>query len=242
MRKSECSLAPGETFDPTCAARSSLRWQLRGVIYDNPPADLLLSPQKGDMAILTPPLSKADQTGEVWGSNPIYLPFMPGEKVCAFTALARIEVQYPTNDRAKEPLISPDGLKPFAAAYLDRLLPRLLTPIVGAARAKLYSWHSFRIMLACALLASGATRGMIQALCRWQSEESLNIYARLNATTYCSWIQRMLRADILSVSAANLPTLSSSEVSREILQDLATRSDDVSTPRRAGGSRPDGHS
>ena len=36
-----------------------------------------------------------------------------------------------------------------------------------------YSWHSFRVALACSLLASGASHAEIQALCRWQSEASL---------------------------------------------------------------------
>ena len=42
-------------------------------IYSTPPAELLQSPRPGDYAILVPPVSKADSTGEVWGALPIYL-------------------------------------------------------------------------------------------------------------------------------------------------------------------------
>ena len=50
---------------------------------------------------------------------------------------------------------------------LDTALKSLLRPIVGAANVRHYSWHSGRIYLACALLASGATGAQIQSLCRW---------------------------------------------------------------------------
>ena len=39
-----------------------------------------------------------------------------------------------------------------------------------------YSMHSWRIYLACALLAAGASNGTIQAMLRWRSDEALKIY------------------------------------------------------------------
>ena len=45
------------------------------------------------------------------------------------------------------------------------------------------------------------------ALCRWQTEESLAIYARLGEADYTRLLERSLHADISSVSTANLPVL-----------------------------------
>jgi hypothetical protein len=42
------------------------------------------------------------------------------------------------------------------------------------------SWHSFRIYLACALLAAGADSETIKAMLRWRSNEALALYARVN--------------------------------------------------------------
>ena len=83
----------------------------------------------------------------------------------------------------------------------------MLVHVVGAVRAKAYSFHSLRVYLACALLASGSTPAQIMALCRWQTEESLAIYARLGEADYTRLLERSLHADISSVSTANLPVL-----------------------------------
>ena len=49
---------------------------------------------------------------------------------------------------------------------------RLMLLLVGvpANQIRNYSMHSWRIYLACALLAAGASKGTIQALLRWRSE------------------------------------------------------------------------
>ena len=51
------------------------------------------------------------------------------------------------------------------------------------------------------------TPAQIMALCRWQTEESLAIYARLGEADYTRLLERCLHADISSVSTANLPVL-----------------------------------
>ena len=71
-----------------------------------------------------------------------------------------------------------------------------------AAGGAWYSWHSARIYLACALLDAGASSGQIQAMCRWLSEESLHIYARMNETTYSYWLARAMTARVDSVRAS----------------------------------------
>ena len=51
-----------------------------------------------------------------------------------------------------------------------------------------YPMHSWRIYLACALLAAGASNGTIQTMLRWRSEEALKIYARIYDSKYADWL------------------------------------------------------
>ena len=209
MRKSELALQSHESYGPQHASRSSLTWCLRGTIYSTPPPELLRSPHAGDYAILVPPPSKSDMTGEVWGSLPIYLHYEPSDASCAFLHLANLELFQPVGgrDRGSVPLITPDGRQPFRGAQLDAALLKLLELIVGKSNVSKYSWHSARIHLACSLLASGASSAQIQALCRWQTEDSLRVYARLNPTSYRALLCRASTADVSSVSTSSLPAI-----------------------------------
>ena len=70
---------------------------------------------------------------------------------------------------------------------------------------------------ACALLAAGATSAQIQALCRWQTEDSLRIYARLNPASYDSLLTAARGSDVSSVTTASLPPLSDELAVRALL-------------------------
>jgi hypothetical protein len=67
---------------------------------------------------------------------------------------------------------------------ITRRLARSAAPPRAGSR-QLRSLHGYSLRSA----ASGATRPQIQALCRWQTEETLNIYARLNEETYTSLLR-----------------------------------------------------
>jgi len=219
MRKSELALQSGERFAPQHASLAHLTWRLRGTVYASPPPDLLAHPQPGDYAILVPPPSKADFTGEVWGSLPIYLHYLASDPDGAFQHLANYELAaaVPASQRAATPLITPDGTAPFTTSQLDGALAKLLPDVVGAANVSKYSWHSARIYLACSLLASGASAAQIQALCRWQTEDSLRIYARLNPEKYRALLGAAATADVRSVSTSSLPPLSAELIMRQLL-------------------------
>ena len=219
MRKSELALGSGLTFSRAHATRAHLQWCLRGTLYADPPPDMLRSPHVGDYAILVPPPSKADPYGEVWGALPIYLHYSPTDPDAAFNHLATLELVVPATgeQRQRVPLISADNRTPLAAAKLDRMLTIILRRVVGVANASKYSWHSARIYLACSLLAAGASSAQIQALCRWQTEDSLRVYARLNPGRYNDLLTRAARADVSSVSVASLPPLSSELAIRQLL-------------------------
>ena len=80
------------------------------------------------------------------------------------------------------------GQKPLRLAFMDKVLRCLLLTFLSAERADLYSWRSFRIGLACALLAAGAPESIILALCRWKSAASLRSYTRLNRDDSAAWL------------------------------------------------------
>jgi len=93
---------------------------------------------------------------------------------------------------------------------VDTYLKRLLNLHLGEAAGN-YSFHSFRIGFACALLAAGCDVYTIQALARWRSTESIRIYARMNPEVYSDWITKSLLQRASSTSTANLPVIDRSE-------------------------------
>ena len=250
MRKAEFTMPRQMAFDRSMASRSNLTWGLRGRTYRVPPIALLKSPEVGDYAMCRPPLSKADQLGNVWGASPIYLSYTPNEPLCAFSALADMEIHDPldADSRDNTPMFSPDGRVPFIAGHMDKMLKAMLTACteVGAASATKYSWHSARIYLACSLLASGASHAQIQALCRWRSDEALAIYARLNRTEYAKLLRRALVADVNSVRTNQIPDIDEEDVYRAILHepdanvDAAVRIVQLPMGRAPGSLLPDG--
>ena len=207
FRKAEISVEKaGASCDADCLSRGSLAWYLRGKHYaaTQAPAELLRNPQSGDFAILTPGPSKSDPNDMVWGNSPIWLPFSDDE-LSAFSALAAIELNDGVDgDPRSTALFTGDDGKPLSGSQLDRLLRYFLLRDFPESVVANYSWHSARIWLATALLASNATRAQIQALCRWQTEESLNIYACLGAQQYGTLISNALAVRIDAARAATL--------------------------------------
>ena len=65
--------------------------------------------------------------------------------------------------------------------------------LVGAERAKLYTWHLAHVSLATHLLKCNVPAATIQALLRWQTDESLRAYARMSmadsaSRLECQWL------------------------------------------------------
>ena len=111
------------------------------------------------------------------------MPFQPDEPLCAAAAIAAIELTDHLHDAdpSTVALFTLDDGSPFADSQLDHLLKIILNEALPPATAKLYSWHSARIFLATVLAESGASARQIRALCRWQTDEALKIYIRLNS-------------------------------------------------------------
>ena len=80
----------------------------------------------------------------------------------------------------------------------------------------LFTFHSYRVYLATALGAVKTNDYTIQAICRWQSVKSLEIYKRLQPADVIGHLDAAQSAVITSYTTANLPTISSYTLSQEI--------------------------
>jgi hypothetical protein len=67
-----------------------------------------------------------------------------------------------------------------------------------------YSWHSYRITLACKLLHNGVDDSIIQRICRWETSESIKVYGRLKAPQYMDIITAAKGVRLDSISAEPL--------------------------------------
>ena len=185
-------------------------WRIDGVSVADPTHSQLMSmvPVR-DGAILVPPPSKADQTGEIWGVHPIHLAFDPTDRANAASWLRRLELKFPVSGPRRTSIamfFTDSKLTAMHHSTIDTYLGHFLKLHLGAA-ADSYSFHSFRIGFACALLAAGCDVYTIQALARWRSPESIRIYARMNPDVYASWVTRSLQQRASSTSTANLPVI-----------------------------------
>ena len=66
------------------------------------------------------------------------------------------------------------------------------------ARAQRLSIHSFRVWLACALLANGCTPEQIMQLLRWSSDAARRLYARLQEGVQASQLDAAAEASFES--------------------------------------------
>ena len=112
--------------------------------------------------------------------------------------------QVPAARRRHTPLFCDGRGLPFHHGPLDAILHGLLLAIgLAAEEAYKYSWHSFRVYLATALLAIGTDIPKIQALLRWKTAEACHIYARMKTKEYTGLLSSAVRADFDTIRTAN---------------------------------------
>ena len=202
MRKGEVSLARNARFDKSRISMLNVRWSIGGVVYDELTPDLYARLcAEGGYALLRPPPSKADPFSLHWGPCTIYLRFHPTEVINAARELAREELrrEVPLAERERSPLfIKADG-GAWRHAELAKVFDDIVVAVSGPERAKQVSMHSWRVYLACALLAKGASFATIQTMLRWRSEDALRIYARINNFAYADWLTSAQGASVSSI-------------------------------------------
>ena len=207
FRKAEVCLAAGAAWTKAHISLANVSWLIGGVIVIFPTLEQLRNLKKGDYCLLRPPPSKADPLGLHWGASTIYLRFDPDELICAAKFIAWMEIAraVPAAQRADVPLFVNFSYGPWRAVPLtDMFKEVLLAAEVPQEHLRRYSMHSWRIYLACALLAAGASNGTIQAMLRWRSDEALKIYARINDVEYADQLAKASQANISSVRTTTL--------------------------------------
>ena len=108
-----------------------------------------------------------------------------------------------------DPLFGPEPGRFFTGAQVDAAFQLCLVKGAGVPEERLadYSVHSFRIFLACALLAAGCPRWLIMRIVRWRGEESLDIYARVSDGQWIDRIDSTLTAHVDAAQVPRLPTI-----------------------------------
>lgn len=209
LRKSEVALPAGGTWSSNRISRASCSWIFRGAIKPWLSTTELVSLSEADFLIVKPPPSKADPFSLVWGSRPIYIPVRLRDPLNAAVAVRDLFLKFPVApDKFKEtPLLQRDDTKPFGCSFVDATLRQLLLLQMDMDDASAYTPHSFRVYLATTLRAAGASDTQIQALCRWQSLESLRLYALIDSTHYADLLDKAARTTHTALRSHNIPDI-----------------------------------
>jgi hypothetical protein len=212
--KAELCLDANTTFDAMHMSRASLFWVIGGAVVRCPTNEQLLGLQEGDKAGLLACPAKNDPWGCFFMPHPLFFNFHAGHADNTAERLRDLVIGCPVPPELmrSSPLFSfgPGAgvaARPLRHHCMDVVLKALLRTFLDEPAARRYSWHSFRIGLACSLLAAGASESVILALCRWRSPESLRVYARLNSSVSAAWLDAAAEQALNSVQAPNLPGL-----------------------------------
>ena len=197
-----------DKWDMTRCSRASVAFRIRGVLHRSPSRLQLMGMREGDFAIVTPPPSKKDPHGVIWGCKPIWLDFRE-DRQCTARALRDLELAHPIDEaeRASSPLFVDEARRCVKGSFVRRLFRDSLRTFKSPKDARKISTHSFRITLGCKLKAAGCSDSVIMALCRWQSLKSLEVYCRLTPGEYTRFLKEARKADARSIQITSLPDL-----------------------------------
>ena len=143
---------------------------------------------------MRPAVSKADQTAEHFGNQPIYLPVVKDDENNAALALAELERLHVVNGAARRtaPLFVADAAgTPLNCDDIDCMFNALAFATLPAAVARRRSFHSCRVFAASCHKTHDESDNTIQVLRRWRTAASLKIYARTNPRDYAARVRRM---------------------------------------------------
>ena len=205
---------------PTCVMRGHLVW-FAG--RDDEDSEEFVEPTLRDLHMLltttrvvtagiAAPPSKTDPTNERYGNFLCYSTLRHDEGNAAFQYL-KMEIAFPVQrreDRMRIPLVGPAFGEAFSSGQLDGIFKAMMQTVAALHPTELYvawldrySWHSFRISLACRLRPH-CDDSTIQTLCRWATPTSMKLYARLGRSQYSSLLDRAETVDLDAVQAATL--------------------------------------
>eukprot|EP00966_Prymnesium_polylepis_P286841 6625522-Prymnesium_polylepis.1 len=135
------------------------------------------------MVYVIPCPCKNDPTGTRFGNAPVPSRYHPTRPINLAREMLRYEVLRNTEalDRAREPMILGPGGQMWTKPQLDKFFKARFAYVVSKERLAQITVHLFRVYLACALLAAGATPEQVMQLLRWSSDAARRLYARIAA-------------------------------------------------------------
>ena len=190
-------VTPAE-FDLSHVKRSNGRWLIGGVVVDDPSPAQLRSLKTGDRLLFKPGASKADQLALTFGDKDIVLNWHDDDLNFP-RALAELELALPVRGAARSttPMFTIDASHAaMSHAFADELFRTLANHALGGNVANTLSLHGGRIFLAVALRARGYSVDMIKAICRWKTDASAVLYARLLQDEYAAAVDLAMGAKI----------------------------------------------
>lgn len=207
MRSDEvCTSTVSKGLSKRMLTRASLVYRIAGENHADPSTNQLRSMTAGDGLHINVRPSKTDSDGSFWCDKPIWLPFGQSDSN-ACGDFVRMELDHPCHGllRTTIALFANDDGSPFTKNQMVRALDDALALVGLAARKDEYSWHSFRVTLACLLDAAKCPPATIKRMCRWISDESLHTYIRPNDRNVAFWLDKILSCEVRSSQARNLP-------------------------------------
>ena len=208
-RLGESTELPGDVDENDCYNRESVSHSIGGRTLTDPSPAQLASMTEGDHSAMAPRGSKCDQYGTCHGTEPMILPFHD-EPLNASKWLRDMELRTPCRGAARRttPLFADEAGRPFKRDAFAKMIAAVLTAVLGATRASLYSPHSWRVWLASALRMAGASDARIQAMGRWLNPESIKTYARMSKQEYALWVDKLMHVrHIDTARTTSLPVM-----------------------------------
>ena len=193
---------------------------IQGVAYPHLSRRQLLTLTTNDVVVIKPPPSKADPFALVWGNRPIYGDFHPTDPANMARAIRDLFLNVHVDIQLWDTthLFVDDDMQCLTGNFMDNMVKYALKALgLTDEEAKLYSPHSFRIYLACALKAAGKSDSEIQMMCRWQSLDSLRLYARMGHVQYCALLRDARAADSKAITVSAIPIIDSLHLQKRVL-------------------------
>ena len=153
---------------------------------------------------------KNDQFGFHFMPFPLIFKFDPTDSEGTGCILRDYALQcpVPTTELRSTPMFTyGPGLEALRRDFLLKVLKAALLTFMEPSLCALYSWHSFRVGLTCALRAAQAPDWVILALLRWLSASSIPGYSRINYGASAAWLDAAGQQGVDSRQTASLPGL-----------------------------------
>ena len=191
FRKEAVALGQGEVLGPRKLRLSNVIYRIDGEVVRNPSHAQLEAMLRGDylevVVYVLPVPCKNDPTNQKFGNSPIPSRLRSHRVINFAREMITYELMRRTEgiDRSAVPLLLATRTvnRLFSKKALDKLFKQIFGSVVTPARLSQITIHSFRVYLACALLAAGATPEQVMLLLRWSSEAARKLYARVADAT-----------------------------------------------------------